>query len=160
MSMYRGDAATGSGNSPFETANLSSAQAHTAGFFEGDSMILVLVAVLVIGSLWYGQNSRAMPAGCRTDPTSMQFVPELDVAMSVKNGTACAIWSRVSNTFVDSLDIEVAPRHGTLRTRGLSGVIYRPEPGYSGGDAFVFVRRELAQPRGRQSRVRVQVSVE
>ncbi len=129
-------------------------------FLEGDGPIIMLVVMLMAGSLWYGQSSRAVARGCNTDPISMGFAPEVNVAMTVKHGADCAIWSRISNTFVESLDVETAPEHGTLQTRSLSGVIYRPAPGYVGHDTFAFVRRESPQHMNRKSLVRVDVRVE
>jgi hypothetical protein len=78
----------------------------------------------------------------------------------MKSGAACAIWARVMTSFVDTLDIVTPPQHGTVRTRGLSGVIYRPEKGYLGEDAFSFERRGAAQFHKGNSLVRVNVNVE
>jgi len=128
---------------------------------DGDTITLVLIVVLVAGSFWFGQKSReTAPGACSTNPPSMEFVPELNVAMTVKSGAACAIWARVMTPFVDALDIETPPLHGTLRTRGLSGVIYRPEKGYLGDDVFVFTRRGASQFHKGDSLVRVDVNVE
>ena len=105
-----------------------------------DIVTLVVIIVVVAGSFWFGQASRETLGGCTTNPLSTEFMPELNVAMTVKSGVACAIWARVITTFVDTLDVVTPPRHGTLRTRGLSGVIYRPDKDYVGEDAFAFVR--------------------
>jgi hypothetical protein len=125
-----------------------------------DIVTLVVIIVAVAGSFWFGQASRETLGGCTTNPPSMEFVPELNVAMTVKSGVGCAIWARVMTTFVDTLDVVTPPRHGTLRTRGLSGVIYRPDKDYVGEDAFAFVRQGASQYHKGVSLVRVEVSVE
>ena len=136
----------------------------TTGFrrpsIDSDIVALVVIIAMGAGSFWFGQASRETLGGCTTNPPSMEFVPELDVAMTVKSGVGCAFWARVMTTFVDSLDIVTPPRHGTLRTRGLSGVIYRPDKDYLGEDAFAFVRQGASQYHKGSSLVRVEVSVE
>jgi hypothetical protein len=162
MSTARGDATTGANISltaRYLPQPVPDAKGRTVRFLDDNIAIFILIAALLVGSIWFGQQSRTASGGCLTDPASMDFAAELDVAMTVTGGAGCAIWARVSNTFVDSLDIEAAPRHGTLRRRGLSGVIYRPEPGYVGDDAFAFVRRESSRGRDGDSFVRVYVHV-
>ncbi|MGZ9156508.1 MAG: Ig-like domain-containing protein, partial [Candidatus Binatia bacterium] len=125
-----------------------------------DIVTLIVIVVTVAGTLWFGHRSRATMEGCSTNPVSAEFVPELNVAMTVKRGSACAVWARVATAFVETLTVESAPRHGTLRLRDLSGVIYRPDPGFAGSDAFAFERRGAAQHHKRNSLVRVEVNVE
>jgi len=125
-----------------------------------DVITLITIIVMVVGSIWFGHRSRQTMEGCSTNPISLEFQPELNVAMTVKRGSACAIWARVAYSFIDTLTIVSPPQHGTLRVRGLSGVIYRPEPGYSGSDAFAFERWGAAQYRKGNSLVRVEVNVE
>ena len=79
-------------------------------WLDRDVITLFLIISVVIASLWFGQKTREISfGGCTTSPPSMEFVPELDVAMTVKSGAACAIWARAMTPFIDALDIETPP---------------------------------------------------
>jgi len=136
-------------------------QQSSPGILDSNIIILIGTIVLVACSFWLGARSREPVFGaCRTTPQSLNFMPEVDSTMTVKAGAACAIWERPLNSFVDSLIIENPPKHGAVRARGLSGVVYRPEPGYAGEDSFSFVRTGSVEYRKGNSLVRVKVSVE
>jgi hypothetical protein len=122
---------------------------------------LFSVIIVVAFSFWLGERSRAVePGDCKTSPQSLDLIADGTITMNVRAGTECAIWARVMDSFVDYLGIESQPAHGTVRTRGLNGLIYSPNPGYVGDDSFSFMRKRSVRDQNNSSVIQVRVSVE
>src|SRR4051812_13700943 len=47
-----------------------------------DIVMLIVFAVASVAILWFGERSRASMEGCSTNPVAMEFLPELNVAMT------------------------------------------------------------------------------
>jgi hypothetical protein len=63
---------------------------------------------------------------------------ETNTKMSISRGSSCPIWVRTGNVLVDEMVIVQAPTNGLLRTRGRTGVVYRPADRLTGEDSFAF----------------------
>jgi hypothetical protein len=76
--------------------------------------------------------------GCRADPIPLAFGRDSDVSVALPADTPCAILLKPLGAPLDDIAIEGAPAHGTLTSHGRAGVVYRPQPGFRGGDSFDF----------------------
>jgi hypothetical protein len=124
-------------------------------------IVAILIAVLVATCFYFGNRSPAANfGGCRASPHFLQFESVNDVAMTVKKDSACGIWAPMATAFIDSMSIEVRPQHGRLQPRGVSGVIYTPDRGYVGKDAFALARQGTSATYKGISRTRIEVTVE
>ena len=83
-------------------------------------------------------SGRTAGMACVVDPGPLVFSPESNVNLTVTGDVACPVFARPGTARVDALNVAIPPQHGTLRPRGRTGVIYRPEHGFKGADAFAF----------------------
>jgi hypothetical protein len=124
-------------------------------------IVFILTVALVAMSFYFGKSSpAAILGGCRVFPNSLAFESVNDVAMTVKRGSACGVWARIATAFVDSMNVEVSPQHGSLQRRGLTGVIYTPDRGYVGKDFFALARHGASAAYKGTSLTRIEVTVE
>jgi hypothetical protein len=107
----------------------------------------VLIWVSILGS-----------RGCGIPPISLGRSSDLSVALSAN--TPCAILVKPPSAPIDAISIDAPPQHGTLTSRGRTGVVYRPHPGFKGSDAFAFSlhRRSDATPQSFPIHVRMVVN--
>jgi hypothetical protein len=76
--------------------------------------------------------------GCGVEPITLALGRDSDVWVALPADTPCAILVKPAGTPLDDIAIDGAPAHGTLTSRGRAGVVYRPQPGFRGGDSFDF----------------------
>jgi hypothetical protein len=126
----------------------------------GGRIVAILIALVVAVCFYFGNRSAANFGGCRASPHLLQFESVNDIAMTVKNDSACGIWAPIATAFIDSMSIEVQPQHGKLQQRGVSGVIYTPDRGYVGKDSFALARQGRSATYKGISRTRIEVTVE
>jgi len=99
------------------------------------------------------------PAECHASPVMLGFGGDLDARMTAPAGTACSLSVKAAMASFDQLEITAPPQHGAVTVRGRTGVIYRPEPQYSGDDFFAFAPRGQSARRDGMPVVRVSVTV-
>jgi len=99
------------------------------------------------------------PTECRSDPVALSSGPEVQATMTVPAGTACSFWVKEATASFDQLEITSAPQHGAVTARGRTGVIYRPEPQFTGDDVFALALRGESVRREGASLIRVSVTV-
>lgn len=94
---------------------------------------------------------------CGVPPISLGRSSDLSVALSAN--TPCAILVKPPSAPIDDIAIDAPPQHGTLTSRGRTGVVYRPHPGFRGSDSFGFSlhRRSDAAPRSFPIHVRLTI---
>lgn len=63
--------------------------------------------------------------------------------MTVKRGKSCSIVMGSSRGPTSGASIEKRPAHGSVQIRGANAIVYRPQAGYVGKDAFTYARRGL-----------------
>jgi hypothetical protein len=97
------------------------------------AMLAILAAVIAARAF----NLVAVPE-CRTTPARLAFVPVTEVKATVSAGTPCLVSLRLGSARVQKLSITVDPQYGLVAPRGRTGVIYRPQSGFRGEDAFWF----------------------
>lgn len=80
--------------------------------------------------------------------------------MYVTKGSGCAINVHAGGrSRFDGISISARPRNGVVTTRSV-GVAYRPKPGFTGNDVFVFaVKGQFASGEG-AAVIRVSVTVQ
>jgi hypothetical protein len=101
-----------------------------SGWLQG--LLAGLVLLLVLARLWSG----ALPDDCRSSPIAFQPYAEFHATMNVAGSRACVLAVRIGFAGVSELAIAAPPRHGTIESRGRTGVVYRPASAFSGEDAF------------------------
>jgi len=97
------------------------------------ALLAILAAVIVARAF----NLVAVPE-CRITPARLAFVPVTEVKAMVSAGSPCLVSLRLGSARVQKLAITVDPQHGVVTPRGRTGVIYRPQSGFRGEDAFWF----------------------
>jgi hypothetical protein len=75
---------------------------------------------------------------CRATPSRLSFAPITEVKMTTSTRAPCLLSLRLGTAQVDALTITTAPQHGAVSPRGRTGVVYRPQAGFRGEDAFWF----------------------
>ena len=96
---------------------------------------------------------------CRVKPIPLVPGHDADVSIAVPARTACTIRVQVGGATLDDLSIIAPPAHGALAPRGRTGVIYRPDRGFRGDDAFAFALHGATDSAPVSSAIRVQVTV-
>ncbi len=115
------------GADPDEAAQ--SGRAAPAWRFVGLSILCVL-AMAVAGTL----SSR----GCRVEPVTLGAGIGRDISIAVPADTPCTILVRPGSATLVGFTVDVPPQRGTVTPRGRTGVVYRPNRGYTGDDGFTF----------------------
>ena len=95
---------------------------------------------------------------CRVEPIPLALGRHSDVPIALPANRPCAILVKAGSTPLDDITIDAPPQHGTLALRGRTGVVYRPDRGFKGDDAFVFTLRSSSA--GASSVVRVRAVVD
>jgi hypothetical protein len=113
--------------------------------------LLCFCAILTVGML----SAR----DCRVAPVAPPPGSKAEIAIAVPAGRACTILVRAGGADLNGLLIAVQPTSGKLTLRGQSGVIYQPNTGFRGDDAFVFSLRRRSNATSASSFVRVRVTV-
>ncbi len=108
----------------------------------------LLGAVIVgLSVMWYVDLSR--PLTCRPAPLAFQIGADADTQMTIRAGAQCAVYVLPGQATLDEPLTTTAPMHGTLTTRGHSGIDYRPDSGFTGEDEFaVAMNGRLGQRTG------------
>ena len=76
--------------------------------------------------------------GCRLAPIPLALGRDSDVSINLPANTPCTILVQTGSAVLDDIAINAPPERGTLTSRGRSGVVYRPLPGFKGNDSFDF----------------------
>ena len=95
---------------------------------------LALAAALIIAIV----AGVSMPAGCQVPQLSLNLGSDAAISVAVPAAKACAISVTAGSATVKTLKIDSPPAHGQLLPRGRTGVVYIPQSGFAGEDAFVF----------------------
>jgi hypothetical protein len=83
--------------------------------------------------------------GCHVEPIAPGRASDVSIALPAN--TPCTILVRTGNAVLDDIMVHAPPEHGTLMSRGRTGVVYRPAPGFKGSDSFAFSLRGPAKLR-------------
>jgi hypothetical protein len=75
---------------------------------------------------------------CRVEPIALALGRQSNVPIALPADAPCTILVKAGSAVLDGITIDAPPRHGTLALRGRTGVVYRPNPGFRGDDAFAF----------------------
>jgi hypothetical protein len=75
---------------------------------------------------------------CRVAPIPLALGRDSDVSVSLPVNTPCTILVQTGSAVLDDITVNAPPERGTLTSRGRTGVIYRPSPGFKGADSFGF----------------------
>lgn len=75
---------------------------------------------------------------CRVEPIPLALGRHSDVPIALPADAPCTIRVKAGSTVLDGITIDAPPLHGTLALRGRTGIVYRPNAGFKGGDAFAF----------------------
>jgi hypothetical protein len=129
------------------------AQAHTT--ISGSTFVglsIVSVCAMAIATVLGSHD-------CRVKPIPLLPGQDADVSIVVPARTACTIRVAAGGATLDDLTVIAPPAHGALTPRGRTGVIYRPERGFRGEDAFVFSLAGATDWARISSAIRVQVTV-
>lgn len=114
--------------------------------------ILGVLAVALI-AMWN------MPARCQARPIALAPGSVIQASLNVTANRPCTMTVSVGSTAIRSVSIETDPSHGMLVRRGRTGVIYVPDPGYTGEDTFAFALEAEPFQGGGTSLVRVIATV-
>jgi hypothetical protein len=133
--------------------------AHTA--LLGRPEVTGCVALIAIFAALIGIRSVELIGirDCRADPVALALGLNIEAAMTVRGGTACALWVKGSTASITDLEITSPPRHGVVLTRGRTGVVYQPERQFTGRDSFAFTLRGTSPADAGTSIARVNVNV-
>jgi hypothetical protein len=96
---------------------------------------------------------------CRVEPIPFALGLDSDVSIELPANTPCTILVRAGSAVVDDITVNAPPERGTLTSRGRTGVVYRPSPGFQGGDAFGFSLRGRSNTTPETSVVHVRAIV-
>jgi hypothetical protein len=96
---------------------------------------------------------------CRADPVALVLGLNIEATMTVRGGSACALWIKGATASIAELEITSPPRHGVVLTRGRTGVVYQPERQFAGWDSFAFTLRGTSSADAGTSIARVSVNV-
>jgi hypothetical protein len=96
---------------------------------------------------------------CRVKPIALVPGVDANVSILVPPRTPCTIVVQSGNAALRDLLVTVPPVHGTLTPRGRTGVIYQPNRGFRGDDAFAFSLQGSANVAGASALIRVRATV-
>jgi hypothetical protein len=96
---------------------------------------------------------------CRVKPIPLTLGRDAEVAITVPAKTSCTIQVHSGSAMVDDLVVTAPPAHGVLTPRGRTGVVYRPDRGFRGDDAFVFSLQGTMDSARIGSTIHVQATV-
>jgi hypothetical protein len=140
-------------------SRLSSRRVHGAVWAHGKTAgsILLLIAIFFV---LVGMRSADIGVGaeCRSDPVALTLGTNVEPAMTVQGGAACALLVKATAS-IENLELTTLPRHGVVTARGRTGVVYQPERKFTGRDSFAFTLRGASSPDGGTSVARVAVTV-
>jgi hypothetical protein len=94
-----------------------------------------LSLVCVVAMVWagiYGSHD------CRVKPIPLLPGVASNISLALPANTPCTILVAPGSAILDDITIDAPPGRGTLTSRGRSGVVYRPDPGFKGADSFAF----------------------
>jgi hypothetical protein len=114
-----------------------------------------LLAVLVVGLA----AALLMPTSCQSKPVPFVAGLTFNVSVAVPAGRACTVAVAIGSVAVKSFQIESPPAHGEVVARGRTGVVYLPQPGFKGDDAFAFSIEGSSEISTGKSVVRVNAAV-
>jgi hypothetical protein len=119
----------------------------------------VALAALTLAVAQIPASSAVGTHPCRTEPLVLAPGADLDVKMTVSRKGACAVAAKARSITVNEVTITQAPLHGTLASRGRTGVIYRPADQPGSEDFFAFAIRGTQEGRNQVSAFRVHVTI-
>ena len=96
---------------------------------------------------------------CRAKPIPLALGLDAEASIAVPANTPCTILVQAGSTALDSITIDAPPERGTLTPRGRTGVVYRPQRGFKGEDAFAFSLHGRPSSVRETSIIRVRSSV-
>jgi hypothetical protein len=114
----------------------------------------VLCVAAMVGASFLGSR------GCRLAPIPFALGRDSDVSITLPANTPCTILIQTGNAVLDDIAVQAPPERGTLTSRGRTGVVYRPRPGFKGSDAFDFSLRGLLNGARETSIVRVRAVID
>jgi hypothetical protein len=94
----------------------------------------VALSILCVAAMVWASMLGAR--GCHVEPIAPGRAS--DVSIKLPANTPCTILVRTGNAVLDDIVVHAPPKHGTLTSRGRTGVVYRPAPGFKGSDSFIF----------------------
>ena len=112
---------------------------------------LCVVAMVLAGIL----SSR----DCRVAPIQLALGIETAVSIALPANRPCTILVRPGNATLDAITVVSPPERGTLTPRGRTGVVYRPPPGFKGGETFDFSLRGRSSSTYETSTIRVRANI-
>src|SRR5262245_4504007 len=96
---------------------------------------------------------------CRVKPISLVSGRDAELAITVPARTSCTIQVQSGSAMLAELAVTRPPAHGILAPRGRTGVIYHPDRGFRGDDAFAFSLQGTADDVPASSAIRVRATV-
>ena len=112
---------------------------------------LCVVAMVLAGIL----GSR----DCRIAPIQLALGIEAAVSIALPANRACTILVHPGNATLDAITVVSPPERGTLTPRGRTGVVYRPPPGFKGGETFDFSLHGRSSSTYETSTIRVRANI-
>ena len=97
----------------------------------------VALSILCVAAMVWASMLGAR--GCHVEPIAPGRTSDVSITLSAN--TPCTILVRTGNAVLDDIIVQASPEHGTLTSRGRTGVVYRPAPGFKGSDAFALSLR-------------------
>lgn len=127
-------------------------------------LLLLILSVLFAGSV------SAAEEGCSvtTGGGLMRFPADVRHHLHVRQNGTCTFTlrsttnqlGRPSDWFnIKSLKVEIRPKNGFAGTNGVIDYLYRPNPGYTGGDSFVILADGDSNSGSGVAKIVVDVSV-
>lgn len=95
------------------------------------------IAVLAGLALTMGGGARWFAAkDCKLYPLPALLHSERAATATSRGGAPCLILAHKSNLRIESLEVVMPPRNGTIATRGKTGLVYFPNSQFKGSDSF------------------------
>ena len=82
------------------------------------------------------------------------------MSINLPANTPCTLLVQTGSAILDDIAVTAPPERGTLTSRGRSGVVYRPRPGFKGNDSFDFSLQGLLNGARESSIVRVRAVID
>ena len=115
----------------------------------------VALSVLIVGAMVAGGMASAR--SCRVRPIPLTLGAGTEISIAVPAETPCTLVVRTGGAALGEMTVDAPPRSGTLTPRGRTGVVYRPDRGFKGDDAFAFTLRSSSARASSVVRVRAVV---